>query len=123
MRPATSSPIPTSAPPQMKCAAVWTAGCARPKTRFLSVPLPRRRAPPPTIPTVCRQRSRSSLYNIWEVDSMYEDDSPIGSLVHLYFDGAFSRRELVRRVAGHTEGIAPAAALLPSTGLLDAPHS
>src|SRR5260370_41331668 len=120
MRPATSSPIPTSAPPQMKCAAVCTDGCARPKTRLLSVPLPRRRAPPPTIPTVCRQRSRSSLYNIWEVDSMYENVSPIGNLVDLYFDGAFSRRELVRRVAGHTGGIAAAAAVLASMGVVEA---
>jgi butyrate kinase len=48
---------------------------------------------------------------------MYEDSSPIGSLVHLYFDGAFSRRELVRRVAGHTGSIAAAAAVLTSMGV------
>jgi carboxymethylenebutenolidase len=51
---------------------------------------------------------------------MYEDDSPIGSLVHLYFDGAFSRRELVRRVAGYTGGIAAAAALLANMGVAEA---
>jgi len=51
---------------------------------------------------------------------MYEDDSPIGSLVHLYFDGAFSRRELVRRVAGHTGSIAAAAAVLANMGVAEA---
>src|SRR6266550_4214268 len=51
---------------------------------------------------------------------MYEDSSPIGSLVHLYFDGAFSRRELVRRVAGHTGSIAAAAAVLMSMGVAEA---
>jgi carboxymethylenebutenolidase len=51
---------------------------------------------------------------------MYEDSSPIGSLVHLYFDGAFSRRELVRRVAGYTGSIAAAAAVLTSMGVAEA---
>ena len=51
---------------------------------------------------------------------MYEDDSPIGSLIHLYFDGAFNRRELVRRLAGHTGGVAAAAALLTHMGIAEA---
>jgi carboxymethylenebutenolidase len=51
---------------------------------------------------------------------MYEDSSPIASLVHLYFDGAFSRRELVRRVAGHTGSIAAAAAVLTNMGVAEA---
>src|SRR6202140_3125933 len=51
---------------------------------------------------------------------MYEDSNPIASLVHLYFDGAFSRRELVRRVAGHTGSIAAAAAVLTNMGVAEA---
>jgi carboxymethylenebutenolidase len=43
---------------------------------------------------------------------MYEDKSPIGSLVHLYVDGAFSRRELVKRVARKTGSVAAALAAL-----------
>jgi hypothetical protein len=43
---------------------------------------------------------------------MYEDNSPIGSLVHLFIDGAFSRRELVERVARHTGSVAAAIAAL-----------
>jgi carboxymethylenebutenolidase len=40
---------------------------------------------------------------------MYEENQgPIDSLVHLYVDGAFSRRELVRRVAKHTGSVATA---------------
>ena len=40
---------------------------------------------------------------------MYEENQgPIDSLVHLYVDGAFSRRELVRRVAKHTGSVAAA---------------
>jgi carboxymethylenebutenolidase len=41
-----------------------------------------------------------------------EDETPIESLVHLYVDGAFSRRELVRRVAKHTGSVAAALAAL-----------
>lgn len=41
-----------------------------------------------------------------------ENQGPIDSLVHLYVDGAFNRRELVRRVAKHTGGIAAALAIL-----------
>src|SRR5439155_2964131 len=50
---------------------------------------------------------------------MYEDNSPIGSLVHLYFDGAFNRRELIRRVAGHTGSVAAAAAVVASMGVVE----
>src|SRR5262245_30530635 len=37
-----------------------------------------------------------------------ENQGPIESLVHLYVDGAFSRRELVRRVAKHTGSVTAA---------------
>jgi carboxymethylenebutenolidase len=40
-----------------------------------------------------------------------ENEGPIDSLVHLYVDGAFNRRELIRRVAKHT-GSAAALAVL-----------
>lgn len=43
---------------------------------------------------------------------MYESDKPIDGLVHLYIDGAFSRRELVRRVAQHTGSVTAALAAL-----------
>jgi hypothetical protein len=44
---------------------------------------------------------------------MYQDnEGPIDSLVHLYVDGAFNRRELVRRVAKHTGSVAAALATL-----------
>lgn len=43
---------------------------------------------------------------------MYEDKNPIAQLVHLYIDGAFSRRELVQRVARHTGSLAAATAAL-----------
>ena len=40
---------------------------------------------------------------------MYDEHGgPIDSLVHLWIDGAFSRRELVKRVAKHTGSIAAA---------------
>jgi len=41
-----------------------------------------------------------------------EDETPIESLVHLWVDGAFNRRELVRRVAKHTGSAAAALAVL-----------
>jgi carboxymethylenebutenolidase len=41
-----------------------------------------------------------------------ENEGPIDSLVHLYVDGAFNRRELVRRVAKYTGSIGAALALL-----------
>lgn len=44
---------------------------------------------------------------------MYEEnEGPVDSLVHLYVDGAFGRRELIRRVAKHTGSIAAAFATL-----------
>lgn len=43
---------------------------------------------------------------------MYENKNPIAQLVHLYIDGAFSRRELVERVMRHTGSLAAAAAAL-----------
>jgi len=42
----------------------------------------------------------------------HENEGPIDSLVHLWVDGAFNRRELVRRVAKHTGSIAAAFATL-----------
>jgi carboxymethylenebutenolidase len=39
---------------------------------------------------------------------MYGSDSPIDELVHLYVDGAISRRDLVRRVAKQTGSVAAA---------------
>ena len=39
---------------------------------------------------------------------MYQEKGVIANLVHLYVDGAFSRRELVQRVARHTGSIAAA---------------
>ncbi|MDQ6758955.1 MAG: dienelactone hydrolase family protein [Acidobacteriota bacterium] len=38
----------------------------------------------------------------------HENESPVDSLVHLYVDGAFNRRELVRRVAKYTGSMAAA---------------
>ena len=44
---------------------------------------------------------------------MYQDnEGPIDSLVHLFVDGALSRRDLVRRVAKHTGSVAAALAVL-----------
>jgi carboxymethylenebutenolidase len=43
---------------------------------------------------------------------MYEDQGTIASLVHLYVDGAFSRRELIERVTKHTGSLAAAMAAL-----------
>lgn len=39
---------------------------------------------------------------------MYENDDPVHQLVHLYVDGAFGRRELIKRVARYTGSIAAA---------------
>lgn len=39
---------------------------------------------------------------------MYESDNPIDQLVHLYVDGAFNRRELVKRVMQRTGSLAAA---------------
>jgi carboxymethylenebutenolidase len=41
-----------------------------------------------------------------------ENEGPIDSLVHLYVDGAFNRRDLIRRVAKHTGSVAAALAVL-----------
>src|SRR3954468_12381443 len=41
-----------------------------------------------------------------------ENEGPIDSLVHLYVDGAFNRRELIRRVAGCTGSVAAAMTVL-----------
>lgn len=38
----------------------------------------------------------------------HENEGPIDSLVHLYVDGAFGRRELIRRVAKYTGSLAAA---------------
>lgn len=46
-----------------------------------------------------------------------EHDDPIESLVHLYVDGAFNRRELMRRVAGYSGGAASATAALAALGV------
>ncbi len=43
---------------------------------------------------------------------MYQEKGVIANLVHLYVDGAFSRRELVQRVARHTGSIAAAMTVL-----------
>src|SRR5262249_10276501 len=49
-----------------------------------------------------------------------EDQKPIDSLVHLYVDGAFNRRELIRRVAAHTGSIAAAIPAVNSYGVAQA---
>ena len=52
---------------------------------------------------------------------MYEENQdPISSLVHLYVDGAFSRRELIRLVARHTGSIATATAAVTALGVAKA---
>src|SRR5439155_10819308 len=45
---------------------------------------------------------------------------PISSLVHLYIDGAFSRRELIRRVAKYTGSISAATAAVTALGVAEA---
>src|SRR5712675_2319466 len=52
---------------------------------------------------------------------MYDEShSPIEALVHLYVDGAFSRRELIQRVAAHTGSVAAAITALAGYSLLNA---
>ena len=52
---------------------------------------------------------------------MYEENQdPISSLVHLYVDGAFSRRELIRRVAKYTGSVATATAAVTALGVAKA---
>jgi carboxymethylenebutenolidase len=49
---------------------------------------------------------------------MYDEaQDAVGQLVHLYVDGAFNRRELIRRVAGHTGSVAAAIAAVGSYGV------
>jgi carboxymethylenebutenolidase len=48
---------------------------------------------------------------------MQSNDNPIEELVHLYVDGAFSRRELVERVSKYAGGVAAAVAALTSLGV------
>src|SRR5258705_3519463 len=56
-----------------------------------------------------------------EVAFMYEENQdPISSVVHLYVDGGFSRRELIRLVAKHTGSIATAAAAVAALGVAEA---
>ena len=56
---------------------------------------------------------RLLLISLTGAFQMYEEhQGPVDSLVHLYVDGAFSRRELVRRVAKHTGSIGAALAAL-----------
>src|SRR5512141_304699 len=43
---------------------------------------------------------------------MYDKKGPIDQLVHLYVDGGITRRDLVRRVARKTGGIAAAMSVL-----------
>src|SRR5262245_7204108 len=45
---------------------------------------------------------------------MYDD--PISSLIHLYEDGAFNRRELVRRLTKHTGTVAASVAAIEAAG-------
>ena len=52
---------------------------------------------------------------------MYEDNQdPISSLVHLYVDGAFSRRELINRVAKITGSLAAAVTAVETMGVAEA---
>src|SRR5713101_8855842 len=48
---------------------------------------------------------------------MLNDKNPIEELVHLYVDGAFSRRELMERVSKYTGGFAAAALALSALGV------
>lgn len=48
---------------------------------------------------------------------MPSEESPVEELVHLYVDGAFSRRELMERVSKYAGGLATAAAALTSLGI------
>ncbi len=48
---------------------------------------------------------------------MQNNDNPIEELVHLYVDGAFSRRELVERVSKYAGGLAAAITALTSLGV------
>ena len=49
-----------------------------------------------------------------------ESNSPIETLVHLYVDGAFNRRELIRRVAAYTGSLAAAVTAVSGLGVAEA---
>ncbi len=49
-----------------------------------------------------------------------ENQGPIEKLVHLYIDGAFNRRQLIRRVARHTGSVAAAMTALAGFEILPA---
>ena len=49
-----------------------------------------------------------------------EDQGIVEKLVHLYVDGAFSRRELIQRIAAHTGSVAAAIATLSGYNLAQA---
>ncbi len=51
---------------------------------------------------------------------MYQEKGIIAQLVHLYVDGAFSRRELVQRVARHTGSVTAAVATLSGFEIMNA---
>jgi carboxymethylenebutenolidase len=51
---------------------------------------------------------------------MDHEHDRVSSLVHLYEDGAFSRRELISRLTKHTGSAAAAAAVLQAAGLAEA---
>jgi carboxymethylenebutenolidase len=48
---------------------------------------------------------------------MQSEGNPVEELVHLYVDGAYSRRELMERVSKYAGGLAAAAAALTSLGV------
>ncbi len=48
---------------------------------------------------------------------MLNDQNPVEELVHLYVDGAFSRRELMDRVSKYAGGLAAAATALATLGI------
>src|SRR5436309_1798 len=52
-----------------------------------------------------------------------ENQDPIEDLVHLYVDGAFNRRELIRRVAGYTGSVAAAVAAVAAVGGSNIAHA
>ncbi|HET8550202.1 MAG TPA: hypothetical protein VFL57_19460 [Bryobacteraceae bacterium] len=47
----------------------------------------------------------------------------VGSLLHLYEDGAFDRRELIRRLTGYTGSVAAATAIAESAGFAQGTQS
>jgi carboxymethylenebutenolidase len=51
------------------------------------------------------------------------DSDRVSSLLHLYEDGAFDRRELIRRLAKYTGSVATAIAITESAGLAQSPQT